>query len=149
MRVVENRDRSNQPQSIFICAARSRTWPSSCDSRYSMAVRINLDRVKYREPRMREIRWSICSSIRKQTIRFWIIGLQFLPWIVNAAFGGDFILFSNTGIFGWRLVADRCNTPRWRQIVETAFMNRLAMSPSGQIRLPTLDSRGTGTPSHC
>jgi hypothetical protein len=32
--------------------------------------------------------------------------------------------------------------------VTTAFMNRLAMSPSGQIRLRTLDSRGTGTPSH-
>src|ERR1700682_1694060 len=42
-----------------------------------MAVRINLDRVEYREPRRREIRWSICSSIRKQTIRFWIIGLWF------------------------------------------------------------------------
>ena len=70
-----------------------------------MAVRINLDRVEYREPRMREIRWSICSSIRKQTIRCWIIGLQFLPWIVSAAFCCDFILFSNTRIFGWGLVA--------------------------------------------
>jgi hypothetical protein len=28
-----------------------------------------------------------------------------LPWIVSAAFCCDFILFSNTGIFGWCLIA--------------------------------------------
>jgi hypothetical protein len=32
--------------------------------------------------------------------------------------------------------------------VETAFMNRLALSPSGQIRLPKLDGTEPGTPSH-
>src|ERR1700730_15450705 len=42
-----------------------------------MAVRINMDRVENRGSRTREMRWSVCSSIRKQTIRFWIIGLQF------------------------------------------------------------------------
>jgi hypothetical protein len=70
-------------------------------------------------------------------------------------------LFSNTGIFGWGLVADRCNTPHWgsdlgqvfkqqHQItrVETAFMNRLALSPRDQIRLPKLDGIEPGTPSH-
>ena len=41
-----------------------------------------------------------------------------LPWIVNAASCCDFILFSNTGIFGWGLVADRCNTPHWGQIAD-------------------------------
>jgi hypothetical protein len=32
--------------------------------------------------------------------------------------------------------------------VETAFMNRLALSPSDQIRLPKLDGTEPGTPSH-
>jgi hypothetical protein len=51
-----NRDRSNQPHSIIASAARSRIRASSCDSSFSMAVRINIDRVEYRGPRTQEMR---------------------------------------------------------------------------------------------
>jgi flagellar basal body rod protein FlgG len=54
---------------------------------------INLDRVEYRELRTREIRWSICSSIRKQTIRFWIIGLQFSHGLLAQHPAATFVLF--------------------------------------------------------
>ena len=43
----------------LVCAARSRTWPSSRHNSCSMAVRMNLDRVEYREPIMQAMRWLI------------------------------------------------------------------------------------------
>jgi hypothetical protein len=84
-----------------------------------------------------------------------------LPWIVSAASCCDFILFSNTGDLwlgsGRRQMQYTALAPDLGQVfkqqhqitrVETAFMNRLAMSPSGQIRLPKLDGIEPGTPSH-
>jgi hypothetical protein len=36
-----------------------RTWFSSCNNSFSMAFRINLDLVEYREPSTRAMRWLI------------------------------------------------------------------------------------------
>ena len=97
-----------------------------------------------------------------------------LPWIVSAAFCCDFILFSNTEIIGWGPVAERCNTPHWRQIadrsssssivlceshiearltkslnsVQIDAIHELALSPRGQLRLAKLDGTEPGIPSH-
>jgi hypothetical protein len=76
-----------------------------------MAFRMNLDRVEYREPSTRAMRWLICPSIRKQMIRFWIIGLQFLPLIVERSPAAASSLFSNTDCFSLRnnRPAERCD----------------------------------------
>jgi hypothetical protein len=41
-----------------------------------MAVRMNLDRVEYREPSTRAMRWLIFPSRRKQIIRLRVIGVR-------------------------------------------------------------------------
>jgi hypothetical protein len=124
-----------------------------------MAVRINLDRVEYREPRMREIRWSICSSIRKQTIRFWIIDLQFCRGLLaqhSAATSSYLVIWGSlAGVWSQTDAIHRIGVRSRIGLqaaasdrVETAFMDRLALSPSDQIRLPKLDGIEPGTPSH-
>ena len=58
---------TNQPQRMAASAARSRS-SLSCKRSRSIAARINRDLVAYFGPRIREMRLSISSSIRKHTM---------------------------------------------------------------------------------